>query len=333
MRVARTAALYTTREMSALRSRAVGRRVARTGPLDGAVQLGTGYSLPDGLRIATYEDMTVPQALSLPYPEWQELSDTEVAARIEGQRRAYRQATACCFTSTWAAESAVRDCGVPEEKVHVVGIGWNRAPSPRERDWSKPRFLFVGGDWQRKNGDAVVRVFKRLRERVPEAALDVVGNHPPVDIAGVAGHGWLSPAVESERRELERLFAAATCFVMPSLFEPAGIVYLEAAKAGTPSIGTTVGGSRYLIGDGGVVVDPGDDNALLRAMLELSTPSAAREAGERARRRAEHFSWRAVAERIVAVLDGGARAQVHAPDGSESPLAPPRSGDLDGGPR
>jgi glycosyltransferase involved in cell wall biosynthesis len=46
--------------------------------------------------------------------------------------------------------------------------------TPR-RDWSTPRFLFVGNDFERKNGVAVVSAFKRLRDQVSEARLDVVG--------------------------------------------------------------------------------------------------------------------------------------------------------------
>ena len=86
--------------------------------------LGTG---PAGLRIATFEDMTVEQA-SLPYAEWQALSGREQAAAIKRQARAYSQAVACCFTTHWAADSAVDDYGVPRNKVHGRGVGRNHSP-------------------------------------------------------------------------------------------------------------------------------------------------------------------------------------------------------------
>ena len=126
--------------------------------------------VPRGLRIATFEDMTVAQALSLPYPEWQCLSKRERAAALERQARSYSQAAVCCFTTQWAADSAINDYGVPAEKTHVVGVGRNHSPRPAARDWGAPRFLFVGGDWERKNGDAVVRSFARVRESIPEPA-------------------------------------------------------------------------------------------------------------------------------------------------------------------
>ena len=185
-------------------------------PLDAVVQIGTGYGLPAGLRIATFEDMTVKQALSLPYPEFQHLSRLEQDKAIERQARAYSHAFACCFTTNWAANSAVDDYGVPRSKVRVVGVGRNHSPRPVTRDWSVPRFLFVGFGWERKNGDGVVRSFVRVRESVPEARLDLVGGHPQVDVEGVTGHGLLSLDEDDERRKLDDLFETATCFVMPS---------------------------------------------------------------------------------------------------------------------
>jgi glycogen synthase len=222
-------------------------------------------------------------------------------AAIARQAQAYARAFACCFTTSWAAESAVSDYGVPREKVHVVGIGRNHAPRPVPRDWSTPRFLFVGGDWKRKNGDAVVRAFARLRERIPGARLDLVGRHPAIE--GVVGHGALSLARADERDEVEVLFERATCFVMPSRSEPSAIAYVEAAAGGVPSIGSTVGGSRELIGDGGCVVDPRDDDALFAAMLRFADGETARQAGENARLRADGFTWAAVAARMLAALE------------------------------
>lgn len=301
-RVSRTIALYTGREMSALRTRALRRHVQRAMPLDGVIQIGTAYAVPNTVRVATFEDMTVEQALSLPYPEWRGLSAREQASAVERGRRAYVQAAACCFTTRWAADSAINDYGVPAEKTHVVGVGRNHTPRPVARDWDTPRFIFVGGDWKRKNGDAVVRCFLRLREAVPSAHLDLIGSHPTVDAEGITGHGWLSLSDASARAKLDGLFERATCFVMPSLCEPSAISYVEAAAAGIPSIGSTVGGSAELIGEGGCVVDPSDEAALYDAMLRFADGEKARAAGARALARADFFTWAEVARRILTAL-------------------------------
>jgi hypothetical protein len=313
-RVSRTIARHTSPQLSGLRTRALRRRLRKGEPLDAVVQLGTEFGLPAGLRSVTFEDMTVAQAVTLPYPEWQCLTEREQTARVELQAAAYGQSVACCFTTPWAADSAIGDYGVSPGKVHVVGVGRNHSPRPALRDWQTPRFLFIGSDWERKNGDAVVRSFARVRERFPTARLDLVGSHPRVGVEGVVGHGWLSLADDDQLQKLDRLFETSTCFVMPSLYEPCGIAYVEAAAGGVPSIGSTVGGSAYLIGDGGCVVDPADEEALVDAMFRLADGDAARDAGVRALARAEHFTWPAVARRILAALEitpsSGARLPV-----------------------
>jgi glycosyltransferase involved in cell wall biosynthesis len=278
-------------------------------PLDGVVQIGTGYAIPPTVPVATYEDMTVRQALTLPYPEWQALSDGERAAAVARQECAYAQAATCCFATTWAAESAASDYDVDPARIRVVGVGRNHSPRPRPRSWDAPRFLFVGGDWKRKNGDAVVRAFARVREQIPDARLDLSGHHPRIDVAGVTGNGWLSLADEAERATLDGLFESATCFVMPSWIEPAGIVYLEAGAAGVPSIGSTVGGGTELIGDGGTVVEPGNEQDLVDAMLRFSNGSVARDAGRRALARADEFTWSAVAGRVLSALEIASQAK------------------------
>jgi len=103
---------------------------------------------------------------------------------------------------------------------------------------------------------------------------------------------------------LEELFESATCFVMPSLYEPSAIAYVEAAAAGLPIVGTTVGGSADLIGDGGILIDPSSDQELTEAMLALAEPRRAQEVGAAALAHSAWFTWPLVARRILAALEG-----------------------------
>jgi hypothetical protein len=301
-----------------LNSWAAPRALRRAGPLDGVVQIGTGYTLASEVPTVTYEDMTVPQTRTHPYTGWGLLTRRSFASRMARQRRAYEQAVACCVTSPWAAESVLDDYGIPAEKVHVVGIGCNHVAPVARRDWSKPRFLFVGLDWERKNGRGLLRAFGRLREQLPAARLDLVGGHPPLAQDGVRGHGILRLDLPAEHDRLERLFAEATCFVMPSHSEASAIAYVEAAAAGLPSIGTSAGGSGYLIGDGGLIVDPRDDEALFTAMRRLADGQTAERMGAAARQRSQLFTWSAVARRLMLALDG---APAPAPTSDREALA------------
>jgi len=305
LRRSRAAALCRP-ELGTLRSRAARRRLNGAAGIDAVLQVGTGLSVPHELPTVTHDDMTVIQAVRHGYAEWGALSRRSVDARIDVQRAAYEQAVACCVEGGWAARSLVEDYGIPPEKVHVVGVGRNRDVAvTADRDWTHPRYLFVGRDWERKNGPAVVRAFERLRADIPEARLDLVGGHPPVDSPGVTGHGVMRLDDPVERGRLDQLFSRATCFVMPSLFEPFGLVFAEASAAGVPSIGTTVGGCADLLEGCGRVIDPSDEEALLAAMLELAVPAVAERCGLRARERAKKFTGAEVAGRVIRALEPG----------------------------
>lgn len=276
----------------------------RMGPADGCVTLGTELSLPRSLPTVTYQDSTLLQAKrSYPWPYLGEVSDGDIARFAERQRAVYGRVRACCCSSQWAADSIVADYGIPRERVHVVGIGRNHdVPAPEGRDWGTPRFLFVGFDWVRKNGDAMVRCFSEVRRAHPGAELHLVGGHPPIDAPGVVGHGVVSLGDPRGASLLAELYRRATCFVMVSIHEPSATAYAEAAAAGLPCIGTSAGGSATIIGPGGLLVDPSDPRAFTEAMLHLCDPGEARRLGALASAHAQELTWPKVAERLVRAL-------------------------------
>lgn len=290
--------------MSVLDSAFTASGVGESDRLDGIIQIGTGYTLRTAVPIVTYEDMTVAQNRAHPYEQFSLLSERAIRSRIRRQRAVYEQVVGVCVATDWVAESVVDDYSIPDSKVHVVGVGFRPLNIEDQRDWSVPRFLFVGLDWERKNGPAVLRAFAQVRNEHPDAELDLVGGHPPVTQDGVRGHGVLRREVPEERAQVERLFGRSTCFVMPSSLEAAGIVYLEAAAAGLPAIGTSVGGAGFLIGEGGTVVDPSDEGALVAAMRRFADAEVASRTGAGGAARAASFTWNAVAERLVGALDG-----------------------------
>ena len=253
-------------------------------------------------RYVTFEDITVAQRQRSGV--WFGMSEQRWARWNASQARLYRRAHACCTVSTWSKDSLMSDYGVPERKVRVVGLGTNVVlEAPASRDWSTPRFLFVGNDWRRKNGAAVLSAFARVRQDSPEAQLDVVGDHPPIDEPGVRGHGYLSFNDPAQSVQLRDLYRRATCFVMPSFNEPWGIVYLEAATAGLPVIATTEGGIHDALGDDAALyVDPRDESGLNGAMKRLTDPAMAASMGSAARSSAAQYTWDRVAGRVLEAL-------------------------------
>ncbi|MDX6625331.1 MAG: hypothetical protein QOE56_320 [Solirubrobacterales bacterium] len=279
-------------------------RAARRAGLDGVVAFGSGFALSAGARAVSFEDMTVAQAMRREEdPAYQSVSAGAAQRWRRRQQLIYERSRACCVTSRWVGESIHRDYGVPLSRIRVVGLGHNvEVAANPERDWDVPRFIFAGVDWDRKRGAAVVEAFLALRQRHPGATLDLVGGHPRIEVDGVTGHGRLRLDSGPEQRHYAELLRRATCFVMPSNYEPFGIAHVDAAAAGVPSIGTTVGGVPDTIGPGGVVVDPSDDDALLEAMFELAEPQTAQRLGALAQQHASLFTWRAVGERVLRAL-------------------------------
>ncbi|MEV6524569.1 glycosyltransferase family 4 protein [Longispora sp. NPDC051575] len=295
-------------------TRAVAEQLSRVSPLDAVVVMGTelydvGRVIPERIPWVTFDDATVVQQNRDPGSDVRQARvPAGILARSTSyERAAARSAALCCVTTQWAGRSVVEDYGVPAEKVVVVGMGHRPRIAGEDRDWSAPRYLFVGADWERKNGAAVLRAFERVRARVPAASLDLVGNHPPVNTPGVTTHGFLTREDTAAQVLLDRLYATATCFVLPSLYDAAGIAYLEAASSGLPVVATTRGGAPEVLGDGALAVDPHDRAALFEAMLTLSDPATARTMGERARHKASTSSWWHVAGRVLEALENRQR--------------------------
>jgi glycosyltransferase involved in cell wall biosynthesis len=282
----------------------------QAGAADALVLMGTTFEIPRTIPYVTYDDMTVPQFARL-----QRLPDAVVRPWRARQARALDDAVACCVTGTWAGDSLVADYGVDPTRIAAVGIGANVVSAPvDDRDWTTPRFLFVGVDWERKGGQDVVDAFRAVRRAIPAATLDLIGRIPEITEPGVTVRGWLDMRTAAGRDALLAAFRRATCLVMPSRFEPFGIVYAEAGLTGVPSIGTTQGGAAEVIGPGGTTVDPGDHEALVRAMTTLADPDTARRLGALAGRHAQRFKWEHVAIRILERLDdepGGRVTDAH----------------------
>jgi starch synthase len=115
------------------------------------------------------------------------------------------------------------------------------------------------------------------------------------------------------RPEVIQLLTHAALFACPSVYEPLGIVNLEAMACGTPVVASAVGGIPEVVDDGvtGHLVryDGTDPAAFERGLAEaidtvLADPAAARRMGEAGRERAvREFGWDAIARRTVAVYE------------------------------
>jgi glycosyltransferase involved in cell wall biosynthesis len=165
----------------------------------------------------------------------------------------------------------------------------------------------VGKQWERKGGPTVLAAFARLRAERPDVELVIAGpTDLTVDAPGVELLGRVSREGPGGQGRMEAVYAGASAFVMPSLYEPLGVAVIEAMAAGLPCVGSTGGALPELIEEGetGFLVPPGDEEALLDRMRRLAgDPELCRRLGDAgAARYRERFTWDAVAERMLEAI-------------------------------
>ncbi|MDI7246233.1 MAG: glycogen synthase [Bacillota bacterium] len=107
------------------------------------------------------------------------------------------------------------------------------------------------------------------------------------------------------KRKVIELYTNARVFCCPSIYEPFGIINLEAMACETPVVASAVGGILEVVvnGETGFLVEPGDPQALARAINTLlANPELARSFGKAGRRRVEaNFSWDSIAQKTKAL--------------------------------
>jgi len=230
------------------------------------------------------------------------------------ERATFRRAAAIVTFSEWAARSVTGEHGVDAARVHVVPPGVNlgafddvlalRRTLPPVRTRT---ILFIGGEFERKGGPALVRAFRRY---VPDPDVElhlVSASAPTSDDPRIVVHRH----VEAYSTEWRTLYARADVFAMPTRGDASPHVFAEAMAAGIPAIGTRVGSIAETIVDGecGYVVDRDDDAALGDRLRRLLDDEPRRRAfGEAGRRRAERLYDATVnAARLEAIFVAAAR--------------------------
>ncbi|HVL86133.1 MAG TPA: glycogen synthase [Pseudonocardia sp.] len=246
------------------------------------------------------------------------------------ERTAYEHADAVVAVSE-GMRTDVLECypALDPARVHVVHNGIDTAlyhPDPDPDavralgvDPHRPSVVFVGRITRQKGLAHLVAAAHRMD---PGAQVVLCAGAPDTpQIAeeteqAVAALAAARPGVVWVRRmldttEVRRLLSAATVFVCPSVYEPLGIVNLEAMACGTAVVASDVGGIPEVVAHGttGLLVhlDEHDAEAFRTGLADavnglLADPGRADAMGAAGRARAEReFSWERAAERTVEI--------------------------------
>jgi glycosyltransferase involved in cell wall biosynthesis len=223
--------------------------------------------------------------------------------------------------------------GFPEPDFEIVHYGIAAGAEPAPYAGESPLFLCVGRLIPIKGHVVLLRAFRKVLDERPDARLDIAGR-------GVLEHGLKDLTRELDLNGAVRFLGHVTpvqsaverslAVVVPSLGEGFGMVALEAMERARPVIAASIGGLEDLVREGetGLLVPPGDADALAAAMLALAAdPEGAAAMGREARRRAiERFPEARCTERTEEVYRYWLENRRHLGAGNgRRALAAPRS--------
>ena len=234
------------------------------------------------------------------------------------EARVLRSAAHCLVWSAPVRDSLVTHYGLPADRIETLppsldleafryreasaGNGGDGVPAGD----SPPRLLFVGGDFVRKGGPALLEAYRsRLRKRC-ELRIVTQGDVP--EEPGVSVHRQVTAGSEAWLQ----LWQSAEVFVFPSRLETFGIVLLEALAFGVPVVSSRAGAAADILGDGrhGVLLGDTSPEAIAHGVEQvLADPAAARIRAQAGRERVERdFSLSVnaarLAERLSVLLRG-----------------------------
>jgi len=179
----------------------------------------------------------------------------------------------------------------------------------------RPYVIFVGRITRQKGVPVLLHAAARL-DPAAQLVLCAGAADTPEQLAEVtslvdglrvsrSGVVWIPEMLP--KRDVIQLLSHATVFVCPSLYEPLGIVNLEAMACGTAVVGSRTGGIPEVVAEGetGLLVPPGDAGELAAALNTLvREPGRARAMGLAGRERAEaEFGWAAIAAQTAALYE------------------------------
>ena len=263
------------------------------------------------------------------------------------EKTAYEAASGIIAVSNGMREDILRSYpAIDPERVKVVHNGidleaWKH-PQGQEADAQaaatlkrlgidpdRPTIVFVGRITRQKGLPHLLRACEQLPADVQVILCAGAPDTPEIkaEVEGLVarlrekrtGVVWIEEMLP--RPELIAVLAASDVFVCPSVYEPLGIVNLEAMAVGLPVVGSATGGIPDVIVDGetgllvpieqvqdgtGTPIDPARFEADLAERLTtlVTDTEAARVMGQAARRRVEeHFAWQAIAQRTMDVYN------------------------------
>lgn len=298
-----------------------------------SVRLHALRAFPEGISSWVAKRLSPRRVRLVTYAHGEEISIAGTSRQLAWiTRQVYRDSDLIVANSENTRRMILQLC--PEAHVVVIHPGVDaaafavsdqqRAAVRAEWGWSPQTTVLatVARMEPRKNQAMVLRAIAKLSSDGMQLGYVCAGTGPEwenlralANDLGIAEQVLFPGAVSESQKKL--IFSAADIHIMPSvqigeMIEGFGIVFLEAAAAGTPSVCGTSGGQLEAVdhGSSGLAVDGRDLASVSEAIRRLAKdPELRRNMGIAGRRLADVHEWDRVAERTLAAVHGLLHAQ------------------------
>jgi glycosyltransferase involved in cell wall biosynthesis len=233
--------------------------------------------------------------------------------------RVYKRCNFCVISPSTADDLAAR--GISRERIDVVFCGLDHDTYRRDADTQRydvPTIVHFGRVRKYKAIDVVIRAFEKIRVRLPDARLVVIGDGPELDnLKRLAERVGLGGAVDFPGRittaEMVAILNRCHLFMNASPKEGWGLTVVEANACGVPVVGSNRPGLKDSIIDGetGFLAEYGDVDEFAEKGLRLLTDDELwRRMSSEALRWARSMTWQKTAEEMEKLFLRDARKPV-----------------------
>ncbi|MFM2273305.1 MAG: hypothetical protein RL702_2370 [Pseudomonadota bacterium] len=271
--------------------------------LDGDPRLGPGAAVID-FEYHPHPALTM-EILEADFARYPQVAwSMALERKAAGNKRvndAWRHADSVICASAMTRASLER-AGCPPERITVIPYGSDgNAPDAVRRPDGPCRFLFVGQGLQRKGLHHLALAWQEAAPTGSE--LTIVSYRTDPGIVPLLDQRGITVLGRQSREELNALFRSADVFIMPSLVEGFGLVYLEALEAGCHVVGTRETGlpDLNLTPQAATIVPAGEILALAETITGLERRKAAGDLDPAAiQAEARRWTWKEFREAIAA---------------------------------